>query len=686
MRRKFKIHPIYTLHFDKLCDNVKIDYHFFGGTMSKLKSRIDTSVRKNIPLLLRSRVVSCPDVTLQAAKGPDGVFVNYTYKQVYEKVIEFAFALKNFGIKRGDHVALISDNRREWLITDMALLSLGAADVPRGCDSMGSEIRFIISYAECRVGFFETDRQLCKVLENRAEVPLLEKAILFDPITPETKEQAEKNGIQVFSFADLEQQGLRATEAERLSIEAEMDKTSPDEIATIIFTSGTTGVPKGVMLSHDNFIAQVEVVKSVLTNSETGDMWLSVLPVWHSFERAFQYLVMGLEGGLAYSKPVGTVMLADMATIKPQGMCGVPRIWESLAQGVNKSMRKTGGVKYKLFKFFISVGKKYSWAKERVKGLVCQIKRRSRFLDAIVGILPFLLLSPLYGLGNLLVFRKIKAKLGGRMVCCISGGGALQPETDAFYHAIGVTLLEGYGITEAAPVLAVRHPEKPRSGCVGQVYPCAEVKIVAEDHGKILSDKPLPPGKRGLILAKGRQIMKGYYKRPDLTEQAVDKDGWLNTGDLGCLTYDGEIKITGRAKDTIVLLGGENIEPQVIESALCGSDFIESAVILGQDQKYLGCLIVPAKEALLSHFASDSSINAKSYKDLLATQPVLSLIRNEIDTRISAEAGFRSCERIYRFVVLADSFTVGKELSGKQEMMRHKIVEIYKDQISTLFD
>ena len=288
-------------------------------------------------------------------------------------------------------------------------------------------------------------------------------------------------------------------------------------------------------------------------------------------------------------------------------------------------------------------------------------------------------------LGDILVFKKIRAKLGGRLTTAVSGGGALQPDTDAFFHAIGFPLLEGYGITEAAPVLAVRDPSKPRTGCVGQVFPCSQIKIVAEEHGKIISDEPLPPGKRGLVLARGRQIMKGYYKRPDLTEQVVDKDGWLNTGDLGMLSFDNEIKITGRAKDTIVLLGGENIEPQVIESALRGSPYIETVAVMGQDKKYLGALIVPSKESVLM-YAQEKGLSVKSYEDLLNNQQIISLIRSEIDERISAEEGFRVCERIYRFALLPESFTVGKELSGKQEMMRHRIVDIYKKQIDTLFD
>ncbi|MBR5867329.1 MAG: long-chain fatty acid--CoA ligase, partial [Spirochaetaceae bacterium] len=587
---------------------------------------VDPSIPKTLPLLLRSRVESIPEVTLQASKNSKGEFEYFSYRQVYEKVIELAWALKQFGIKRGDHVALISDNRREWLITDMALVSLGAADVPRGCDSMGSEIRFIISFSECEAGFFETDRQLCKVLEKVEEVPLLKKVIVYDLVSEETMQIAEKAGIKVYSYAELEVMGSTASKAERAQIEAEMDKTTSDEIATIIYTSGTTGVPKGVMLTHDNFIAQAEVVKSVLSKGKTGELWLSVLPVWHSFERVFQYLVMALNSGLVYSKPIASIMLADMAEMKPNGMIGVPRLWESLAQGVFRTMKKTGGATYKIFQFFVSVGKKYYWAKEHVLGLVCQFKKRSRVLDFLVGIIPFILLYPLNCLGDILVFKKIRAKLGGRLTTAVSGGGALQPDTDAFFHAIGFPLLEGYGITEAAPVLAVRDPSKPRTGCVGQVFPCSQIKIVAEEHGKIISDEPLPPGKRGLVLARGRQIMKGYYKRPDLTEQVVDKDGWLNTGDLGMLSFDNEIKITGRAKDTIVLLGGENIEPQVIESALRGSPYIETVAVMGQDKKYLGALIVPSKESVLM-YAQEKGLSVKSYEDLLNNQQIISLIR-----------------------------------------------------------
>ncbi|MDR1748392.1 MAG: AMP-binding protein, partial [Spirochaetaceae bacterium] len=267
----------------------------------------------------------------------------------------------------------------------------------------------------------------------------------------------------------------------------------------------------------------------------------------------------------------------------------------------------------------------------------------------------------------------------------ISGGGALQKDIDDFYQAVGIRLLEGYGITEAAPVLSVRNSRKPRSGCVGIVFPSAEIKIVAEKEGVPVSSDPLPVNTLGLIMARGDQIMKGYYRQPELTKQVIDSDGWLNTGDLGMLSAYNEIKITGRAKDTIVLLGGENIEPAVIEAAINGSGFIEFTVVLGQDKKYLAALIVPAKDAL-TDWARANGLVYSDYPELLTLPETQNLIHNEITARITAENGFRTCERIYRFRLLPESFIPGKELSAKQEMMRHRINDIYKAEINGLFE
>lgn len=651
---------------------------------------VDKTLPKNLPLLMKQRAQEYGNVFVQAAKDKNGVFQYHTYAKVYEEILSLALALKSINVKKGSNIAMISDNRREWLVTDLAIQTLGCADVPRGCDSVGTEIRFIISFADCEYGFFENAKQVKKILEKQEEVPLLKTVILFDHPSEDDKEILSTAKFEILYFDQLMEKGRKIFAQDKDSLknqlESDMEKIEENDTATIIFTSGTTGTPKGVMLTHKNYLVQLSIFYNLFP-CKVGDWWMTVLPVWHSFERLFQYVAIGLKCGLAYSKPMGAVLLADMATIRPQWMCGVPRLWEAIAKGIYRAMNKKGGVTLKLFNFFISVGKLYANQKDKVFGNVCRIqeKKRSRFLDFIAGIIPFILLWPLHKLGDVLVYSKIRAKFGGKMSMAGSGGGALQKDIDDFYRAIDFKLLEGYGITETAPGLSVRNFRHPRPGCVGVVFPTVELKVVKEEHGIMINSDPLPPGKQGLILIRSAQVMKGYYKRPDLTEKAIDKDGWFNSGDLGILTWDNEIKITGRAKDTIVLLDGENIEPSLIESALCTSDYIESAMALGQDRKFLAALIVPSKEAVMQ-YAKEKGIDSADWEALLKNPQIKTLISDEVNQRVNGNTSFRKCEAIYKFELLSDSFAIGCELSAKQEMMRYKIAEKYKDLIDGMYN
>ena len=518
---------------------------------------------KNLALLFKERAHEIPDDVFQYSKMErDGDFLPYTYGQVYDEVISLALALQKMGIKRGQNVGLISDNRREWAVTDYAILSLGATDVPRGCDSMGTEIRFILNFADVEISFFETPHQLEKVLEKTDECPNLKTAIIYKKPSKSEDEIINNKKIKVILYKDLLKEGKEIFEADkekfRAQIEAEMDKTETDDIATIIFTSGTTGTPKGVMLSHRNYIAQLEVFHNFFP-CKRGETWLSVLPVWHSYERAFQYLVPALKTNIAYSKPVAQVMITDMEKIKPHWLCAVPRLWDAIAKNIDRTVHKHKGFDLFCYNTFIKPGIVYAHFRDMIRGWIVQDKKRNRFADFLIGIFPFLFLWPIHALGDICFFNRVRKGLGGRIKIAVSGGGALQREVNDFFRSVGFNLLEAYGLTETAPVLSVRHYKNPRPGCVGAIMPSCEVKIVREENGIIADSAPLAPGKKGLVLARGEQIMKGYYKRPDLTEKIIDSEGWLNTGDLGLLTFDGELKLTGRAKDTIVLLGGENI-------------------------------------------------------------------------------------------------------------------------------
>jgi long-chain acyl-CoA synthetase len=660
-------------------------------------------IEQTIPLVFQSRVKAHPDITVQAYKDSSGEFVNRSYRELYGDVLDLATALLSLGVVRGDHIGLISDNRREWLIGDLAVLSLGAADVPRGSDSMEREISFILSTTDCRLSFIENKSQLSKILNSVDALPLLKTLVMFNEPTADDVELAAKKGIALRSFASTLATGTTARAGNAGPIEAEIAKGTGNDLATIIFTSGTTGEPKGVMLTHANYTFQIERTPGVLSGFP-GDMWLTILPVWHSFERLMQYIIIERASGMAYSKPVASVMLPDIAKIRPNVLPGVPRLWEALAAGIFRTIRKEGGAKKALFAFFVGVGTRWCAARDLVFGRVARFSPRVRLFDFLAGLIPWLVLSPLNALGDLIIFRKIRAKLGGRIRVAISGGGALQSDMDAFYRAIGLNLLEGYGITETAPLLSFRDEKRPRPGCVGKVFTDTECRIVdhetleqviAESTAAPLSvgdrvrgswriPEALPPGKIGVIMVRGGQVMKGYFKRPDLTARVIDADGWFNTGDLGMLSLDNEIKITGRAKDTIVLRGGENVEPAPIERAIKGFECVDTAVVLGQDKKYLGCLIVPAKEAVLAH-AQANDLPCDDYEALLEHPEILQLFRSAIDSRVNHQSGFRPFEFIFRFRLLAEPFQVGKELSGKQEMMRHRINDIYRKEIEELF-
>ncbi|MFA6504461.1 MAG: long-chain fatty acid--CoA ligase [Treponemataceae bacterium] len=634
-------------------------------------------MERTLPLMIRARAGSNPNLVAQYSKDQNDVFQPTSFAQFYDVIRDLAAGFLELGVKRGDHVGIISDNRKEWLISDIAILSIGAADVPRGCDSTDREIAFILGYSDCRITIAENRKQAEKILGRKAEMPLLEYLVTYDPAGDEFRTRAKAVGVTVLEYAEVLERGKGRRATNPGEIDAEIDKGQRDDLATIIFTSGTTGEPKGVMLSHGNFLHQLPSLP-LIADIKPGDVWLSVLPVWHSFERIMQYVAPDRSSSIAYSKPIGSIMLPDFATIRPQWMASVPRIWESVRDGIYRNIKQHGGIKKTLFDFFVGIGIAHATVRNMVIGLVPNFHGRNRAVDAALGFIPWILLSPVNALGNLLVFGKIRAKLGGRFQAGISGGGALPSQVDAFFGSVGILLLEGYGLTETAPVIAVRQQRKPRPGCVGQIILETTVKIV-DDQGK-----ELPPGHKGLILVKGGQVMQGYYKRPDLTAKVLSADGWLNTGDLGMMTRDGEIKITGRAKDTIVLRGGENVEPAPIEEKIRESEYISQCMVVGQDQKYLAALIVPNQDAVMS-FAKDNEIPILDYEALLQQPEINELIANEVMELVSPQNGFKAFERIFKFKLLLKPFEVGMELSHKQEVMRHKVVEIYAKETAALF-
>ncbi len=629
-----------------------------------------------IPQLFRATVDKYPDTPAQYSKNRKGVFTPVTFTQLYAEVNTFAAGLYSLGVRRDDRLGLIADNRKEWLVADLAVLSLGAIDVPRGRDSMAQEIGFILGFSECKTVFAENLDMLEKILSAAEMVPEIKDLIVLDQEFHKEDFSGLPDGITLHTYGDIMGLGEALLKDEPELIQKAVDTGKADDVATIIFTSGTTGEPKGVMLSHGSYLHQVKGVPQIV-DIQPGDIWLSVLPVWHSFERVVQYVAIGTASALAYSKPIGKIMLQDFQAVRPQWMASVPRIWESVRAGVFRNVQTKPVVTRILFHTFVWVGGKFSLFSNMVKGRLPRFGYRNRIVDICVGILPMLILLPFKLLGDILVFSAIKKKLGGRFRAGVSGGGSLPAAVDLFFQSAGITLLNGYGLTESGPVVAVRNFFRPKPLTLN-VFPETEIRIV-DDKGK-----DVPPNVRGVVLARGPQIMQGYYKRKDLTDAVLDSEGWLNTGDLGVWTMDGEFDIRGRAKDTIVLFGGENIEPGPIENKLRESAYIEQVMVVGQDQKFLSALIVPdVKE--VEQFIKLNHIPYITREDMLELPEVYELFNGEIQELVSGKTGFKHYERIYRFAVIPRSFEIGRELSAKQEIKRHVITELYKEKIDKLF-
>ncbi len=632
-----------------------------------------------LPKLLRRIASEHANVPAQYSKGKDGKFKEILYKELYANVKDFGAGLIDLGIKRGDHLGLISDNRKEWFQADMGLMAIGAIDVPRGCDATEHDLRYILSFAECKTVIAENSNQVKKILGLKSDLPLLERFICFEEVKEDVAAQLKEANIQFLTFTQVLEKGSEFNKANPDFIEKEIDKGQGSDLACIIFTSGTTGEPKGVMLSHSNFIAQLDDASDRITLPAGGKV-ICVLPVWHAFQRACEYVSLCQAGALCYSKPIGSILLADMQALNPQLMPAVPRVFEAVYDGVMRTMRKTGGIVYSLFRFFTNIALIQSKLGRKLFRKEARFKKDSILLNWIVCFIPWLLLTPLKALGGKLVFSKIRSKLGNSFIGGVSGGGALPPAIDEFFWAVGVNVVEGYGLTETSPVISVRPFANPIMGTVGKALRGLEVKIVGE-NGEIL-----PPGKKGVVMVRGGTVMQGYYNKPELTAKAIDKDGWFDTGDIGMLTVDGEIVLRGRMKDTIVLRGGENVEPLPIEMKITESRYVATAVVVGQDERSLGALIIPAEEEIKVYARENYIPNTGTYSELLKHPEIKKLIDSEIATLVNGKTGFKPFERISGFALLEKPFEVGVELSAKQEIMRYKIADIYQKEIKSIYE
>lgn len=645
-------------------------------------SQAKPMVIETLPKLFKRTSELYPDIVFQMARENGSEFRPILYKDGFQFALNFGAGLLTVGVSREDKIGLISDNRKEWLQADMGLLAIGAIDVPRGCDASPSDIQYILSFTECKISIAENTGAVKKILSVIKDIPTLKKLICFDTLNDEVAENAKNAGIEILYFSDVLEAGKKYRSENPGVIEAELEKGQPDDLATLIFTSGTTGTPKGVMLTHRNFFPQLDELRERIW-LRPGEKALLVLPVWHVYERSVEYVILCQGATFCYSKPIGSILLPDMQEINPVILPAVPRVYEAIYDGIYRKMKKSGKLTFSIFRFFTGIGILHGKVGRRLLRKNSQLKYDFLPLWWIFYAIFWLLLTPLRALGNALVFKKIKSMLGKKFRAGVAGGGAYPSSLDNFFWGIGIKVVEGYGLTETAPIISVRPIDNPIFGNIGKPLRGIQCRIV-DENGNILGRC-----KKGILEIKGDNVMKGYYKQPELTEKILSADGWLNTGDIAVFTRTGELILKGRAKDTIVLRGGENVEPLPIEMKIMESPVIKTAVVVGQDQRVLTCLIIPEKEEILS-FAQKNGVAALTgsetdYSKLLKNEKVYKFVQTEIASRINNKNGFRPFELINKFTLLEKDFEMGKELSSKQEISRYKIAEIYKKEIAQMY-
>lgn len=609
------------------------------------------------------------------ARGDAEEFSSITYRQLLEDVEALGLGLLHYGIKPGDRVGLISDNRVEWILADLALLGIGATDVPRGCDVTPQELQYILSHSECKVVLVEHPAALNKLSAVMDQLPDIKTTIVLD-------EKYRGGKPNVIPFDEVLNKGRKDSKHHQKRFYERTENVKPDDTATIIYTSGTTGRPKGVMLTHANIMSNVRVIPRYI-GIKPESVFLSILPPWHVFERTVEYVILSTGSTMAYSRPLRQILLADLAMVRPQCFVSVPRIWEGIHRGVLNNVKQYPPARQRMFNTFLKIGLAYAHAKRIVEGREAHFKPAPRWIQAnrvARARIQMATLKPLHRIADKKVFSVIRERTGGKMELAVSGGGALPPNVDEFFDAIGLKILEGYGLTETSPVISARKPEKPILGTVGPPIPNTAIEIRdLEDPEK----PPLPPGKKGIVFVRGPQVMKGYFRDPDATERVISEDGWFNTGDIGRMTINGELQLVGRAKDTIVLLGGENIEPAPIEFKLQESRYILQAMVAGQDRKVLTALIVPDFETL-DEIARGLGVHGEG-KALIKDERIIRFFQDEVKTLISAANGFKPFERISKIRLIAKEFRVGEELTHTLKKRRQVIYDRYVKLIEEMY-
>jgi long-chain acyl-CoA synthetase len=552
------------------------------------------------------------------------VYQPISHRTLADRVRHVAFGLRALGITADNRVAILSENRPEWAITDYACLMSGMADVPIYPTLPAEQIAYILRDSGAVAIFVSTDEQAEKIRSVRADLPALQHVIVFD-------EQAAKGGE--IRIAALEAKGAAAMTPDAAARFREAALAiEPDQIATIIYTSGTTGEPKGAMLTHGNIASNVSAVIDLLPMGPT-DSSLSFLPLSHIFERMVDYLMFAAGVSIAYVESMDTIA-QNMREVRPTIVVSVPRIYEKINARITDTAMRAGGAKRAIFLWAREVGERWTTA-------------------TLDGHKPGPLLALQHRIADKLVFAKVRAAVGGRLRFFVSGGAPLSVDINRFFFAAGLKILEGYGLTETSPVIAVNTPTRLTIGTVGAPIPGVEVKVAAD----------------GEILTRGPHVMKGYFNHPEATAEVIDADGWFHTGDIGTLE-DGLLRITDRKKDIIVTAGGKNIAPQPIENQVKANKYVAQAVMIGDRRKFPLILVVPNFDQL-ERWATYKNIEFKDQRDLISNPLVKSKMEREVIGGLDKFAHFEKPKKV---VLLEQDFTIDSgELTPTLKVKRRTV-------------
>jgi long-chain acyl-CoA synthetase len=575
-----------------------------------------------------------PDA-LNERKG--GEWIHTCAADYIARVRHVALGLTTLGIKAGDRVAVLSENRPEWSVTDLAILSLRAVNVPIYTTQAVEQVRFILEDSGARV-LFVSGRKVFKHARPGIEgVAALETLVFFDKDAAPDIEQAT-------TLDALEEQGADIDQMDQQAFQRLIDDVRHDDLATIIYTSGTTGEPKGVMLTHDNFVSNVVAISHALPIT-SDDVALSVLPLSHIFERSASYIFCWNGVSVYYAASFDQVgeLLKE---VRPTIMTAVPRLFEKVYHKIVKKGTSAGGWKGKLFLWALGVGQRYA-----------------ELTDKRERIPPLLEIQQ--NVANALVFAKWREAIGGRLRYFVSGGAALSPGLSYAFQAAGIPILQGYGMTETCIVSANR-PDDNRVGSVGLPFPGIDIKI-ADD---------------GEILIRGGNVMQGYYNHPDATA-AVMADGWFHTGDVGRLDHDGHLYITDRKKDLFKLSNGKYVAPQLVESLIKQSEYVSQVIVLGAGRKHPAALIVPDWESLKASVAEADATAPKSHRELSRHSTAIKIVLSEVTLLLKE---LNDYERVRRIALLHEEFTIDSgELTPTLKVKRSVVDARYRARIDEMY-